>query len=82
MFTTDYFIDAFQTGKKLFVTSFVQDEKTKDALTDFIDQQTEYTKQAYSAGVALSSKLGDQVVATMSNLPKFDLAKAFDTSSK
>jgi hypothetical protein len=82
MFTPNYFIEAFQTGKKLFVTSFVQDEKIKDALTNFIDQQTAYTKQAVTAGISLTSTLGDQVVDTLTNLPKFDLAKAFTTPAK
>jgi hypothetical protein len=49
MFTLDTTIDAVQTGKKQFVKTFIQDEKIAEALNQFIDNQTEYTKKATKA---------------------------------
>ena len=38
-------IDAIQAGKTSWINTFVQDEKLKTPLQNFVDTQTEYTKQ-------------------------------------
>jgi len=45
MFTLDAMVDAIQTGKKTFVNTFVTNEKAKDAMVEFIDTQSEYTRK-------------------------------------
>lgn len=38
-------IDTVQSGKKIFVDTFVKHEELAKSMTDFVDHQTEYTKQ-------------------------------------
>ena len=38
-------IDTVQTGKKIFVDTFVKHEELAKTMNNFVDQQTEYTKQ-------------------------------------
>lgn len=67
----DFFIDAFQGGKKQIVNSFVQNDGIKDALNQFIDAQTAYTKQAVNATMTAGSKLVDEAKKMAKDLPKF-----------
>ena len=75
MFTADYYIDTVQNGKKTFVNTFVQHDAIKTALNDFIDAQTEYTKQATQASLATSTKLASESVKAFQEASKFDYAK-------
>jgi hypothetical protein len=50
-------VDAIQSAKKQFVTTFVQNEKVKEALTGFIDAQAQYTKDAITAGSVATTKV-------------------------
>jgi hypothetical protein len=50
-------VDAIQSAKKQAVTTFVQHEKVREALTGFIDAQATYTKDAITAGTVAASKV-------------------------
>lgn len=75
MFTADYYIDAVQTGKKTFVNTFVQNESLKQAINDFVDAQTEYTKQATKVAIDSSTKIASEGVKALQEAYKFDYAK-------
>ena len=89
MFTLDATIDAVQTGKKQFVSTFVQNETVAKALNSFIDAQTEYTKKAVKAGTDAAITLGQESVKLAQDAMKVDyskfgegFAKAFYATSK
>ena len=44
MFTPDYFITSVQNAKRYVVSTFVQDEKIKQGLNDYIDAQENFVK--------------------------------------
>lgn len=67
----DFFIDAFQGGKKQVVGAFIKNEGIRDALYGFIDAQTAYTKQAVNATMTAGSKLVDEGKKALQDLPKF-----------
>jgi hypothetical protein len=75
MFTLDATIDAVQTGKKKFVDTFVQNEKTKSAMIDFIDAQTEYTKKASKVGMDTFATLTSEAVKMVQDAAKIDYTK-------
>jgi hypothetical protein len=50
-------VDSVQSAKKQFVSTFVQNEKIKEALNGFVDAQASYTKDAITAGSVASSKV-------------------------
>ena len=78
MFTPDTTIDFVQTSKKNFVnTVFAQNEKIADALNQFVDAQTAYTKSAVKAGTDVATKLSAEAVKAAQEVAKFDYAKAF-----
>lgn len=51
-------VDAIQTAKKTFVSTFVQNEQLKNILNDFVDAQSVYTKSAIDAGIKVSTDIG------------------------
>ncbi len=59
MFNTFAFqgVDAIQSAKKQFVSTFVQHKQIKEALNGFIDAQAEYTKDAITAGSVAATKV-------------------------
>jgi hypothetical protein len=63
-------VDAIQTSKKIFVDTFVKHEGLAKSLNEFVDAQTNYTKQAIDA----SMKAGNEVYNTV-----FDRAFYTDT---
>jgi len=75
MFTFDTAIDAVQTGKKQFVKTFVNNEKIADALNEFIDAQTSYTKSAVGTATKTATTLGKEAMNHMETAAKFDYAK-------
>jgi hypothetical protein len=75
MFTYDATIDAVQTGKKQFVKTFVTDEKIADALNQFIDNQTEYTKKAVKATIDAGITVIQETVKHAQEAAKFDYTK-------
>ena len=74
MFTLDTTIDAVQTGKKQFVKTFVTDEKIAEALTQFVDNQTEYTKKAVKATVDAVNTVLHETVKHSQEAAKIDYA--------
>ena len=75
MFSYDATIDAVQTGKKQFVKTFVTDEKIADALNQFIDNQTEYTKKAVKATIDAGTTVIQETVKHAQEAAKFDYTK-------
>lgn len=59
MFNTFAFqaVDSVQSAKKQFVSTFVQNDKIKEALNGFVDAQASYTKDAITAGSVAASKV-------------------------
>lgn len=79
MFTLDSTIDAVQTGKKTFVKTFVQNERIAEAMNDYVDTQTEYTKKALKATSDMFANIASESVKAMQEASKFDLAKINET---
>ena len=50
-------IDTVQTGKKIFVDTFVKHEELAKTMNNFVDQQTEYTKQTVDNFAKFGSEL-------------------------
>ena len=75
MFTYDATIDAVQTGKKQFVKTFITDEKIADALNQFIDNQTEYTKKAAKATIDAGTTVVQETIKHAQEAAKFDYTK-------
>lgn len=75
MFSADAIIDTVQTGKKTFVNTFVQNEKVKEALVEFIDAQSDYTKKAAKVGQDTFSRVATETVKQAQDAMKFDYAK-------
>ena len=75
MFSYDATIDAVQTGKKQFVKTFVTDEKIADALNQFIDNQTEYTKKAVKATLDAGTTVVQETIKHAQEAAKFDYTK-------
>lgn len=80
MFTTDFFIDSFQNGKKQLVNTFVTHDGVKKALIEFVDTQTSYTKSAVKATTEVATKLATESTKTLVEFTKFDLSKFFKNS--
>lgn len=59
MFNTFAFqaVDSVQSAKKQFVSTFVQNEKIKEALNGFVDAQASYTKDAITAASVSVTKV-------------------------
>jgi len=83
MFTLDTTIDAIQTGKKNFVnTVFAQNKTVADALNQFVDAQTAYTKSAVKAGTDVATTLASEGVKTAQEAAKVDFSKVTETFTK
>lgn len=59
-------VDTVQTSKKIFVDTFVKHKELAKSLNEFVDTQTEYTKNA----VNHTLKLGNTVQGYLTN-PEF-----------
>jgi predicted transcriptional regulator len=75
MFTIDSFVDTVQTSKKQFVNTFVTNKAVADAMNQFIDQQSDYTKKAAKAGTDAVTIITNETVKAMQNATKFDYVK-------
>ena len=75
MFTLDQAIDAVQNGKKQFVKTFVTNETVAEALTSFVDAQSDYTKKAAKVGVDTMTTLASETTKAIQNSLKFDYVK-------
>lgn len=80
MFTLDATIDSIQTAKKTAIsTVFAKQEKVADALHQFVDAQTAYTKSAAKASTEVANKLYSETVRMTQDAMKYDWAKHFDS---
>ena len=61
MFNTFTFqaVDGIQNAKKEFVSTFVPQAEIKKALTGFVDAQTQYTKDAITAGSVAFTQIAE-----------------------
>ena len=75
MFTLDTTIDTVQTGKKTLVNTFVTNEAVKEALINFVDAQTAYTKEAVKAGTNAFTTVAKETVSAIQSASKFDYTK-------
>lgn len=72
MFTADFYIDSFQTGKKQLIDAFVTHEGLKSVLKDFVDSQTEYTKAAVKSGTDIGTRFIEETVNGMFAVSRLD----------
>jgi hypothetical protein len=79
MFTLDSTLDAVQTGQKTFVKTFVQNDRIAQAMNEYVDTQTEYTKKALKATSDMFSNITSESVKAMQEASKFDLTKINET---
>lgn len=75
MFAFDTVIDQVQSAKKQFVKTFVTDTKIADALNEFVDSQTEYTKRATKATMDATSTVVNETIKHVQDAAKFDYNK-------
>lgn len=75
MFTTDAMIDAVQTAKKTWVKTFITNEHIADAMNQFVDNQTEYTKKAVKATTDAATEIAAETTKMVKESAKFDYAK-------
>ena len=68
MLFANQIIDTFQNGKKNFVNTFVTNESMKTTMLDFVDAQTEYTKEAVKKLSGLTSSLSMQLINETSKM--------------
>lgn len=80
MFTLDSTIDSIQTAKKTAIsTVFAKQEKVADALNQFVDAQTAYTKSVVKASTDVASKLYSEGIRCSQEAMKYDWTKHFDS---
>ena len=77
MFALDSTIDTIQTGKKMFVSTFVTNEAIAKAMNEFVDAQTEYTKKAVKAGTNAVTTFGEETTKAFNSISKFDWNKFY-----
>jgi hypothetical protein len=75
MFTVDSMVDTIQNSKKQFVNIFVQNKVIAQALNDFVDAQSEYTKNAFKTNFDAGSRVTQELVRSATELTKFDYSK-------
>lgn len=72
-------VDAIQTSKKIFVDTFVKHEGLAKSFNEFVDAQTDYTKQAVDASI----KAGNEVYKTVTDRTFYtDTAKSMQEAAK
>ena len=75
MFTTDAIIDAVQTAKKTWVKTFVTNDHIAEAMNEFVDNQTEYTKKAVKATTDAATQIAAETTKVVKEAGKFDYVK-------
>ena len=56
----DNFIDTIQNYKKSFVSTYITDKGSRDALNKFVDAQTEFTKQSFKTAEYFGKEVQNQ----------------------
>lgn len=75
MFALDTTIDTIQNGKKQFVNTFVTNKEIAKSLNNFVDAQSEYTKQAVKAGQIAATTITYEITKLAQEAMKFDWDK-------
>lgn len=75
MITADYYIDQIQTSKKAMIKFLVVNETLARSMNDFVDHQTEYTKNFVSSANKLVSDMTTEVMKSSQEAMKFDYVK-------
>lgn len=75
MFTIDAAIDTVQNGKKTLVNAFVFHDGLKDAMVNFIDAQTAYTKDAFRATNDMVNAVSKETFSAVHSMIKTDYTK-------
>jgi 23S rRNA maturation mini-RNase III len=75
MFTPDIAIDSIQSTKKQLVKAFVSNPTMADALNQFVDTQTEYTKTIVKAGTDAWTTMTQETSRIVTESTKFDYVK-------
>ena len=75
MFTPDLVIDSIQSTKKQVVKAFVSNPTMADALNQFVDTQTEYTKTIVKAGTDAWTTMSQETSRILTESTKFDYVK-------
>jgi len=75
MFGYETVIDTVQDNKKMLVKSFVTNEAVSSALTNFIDAQTKYTKEAFKVGIDTATAVLNETIKAQKEATKFDYIK-------
>ena len=68
-------VDTIQGTKTQFVKTFVTNETVAEALTSFVDAQSDYTKKAAKVGVDTLTTLASETTKAIQNSLKFDYVK-------
>ena len=69
-------IDMVQTAKKSFVDFYVPHEKLKTTLNEFVDTQTEYTKDAVATFTKVGTDLGQLFISKNFYQESLDIFKS------
>lgn len=77
MFAYDTVIDTIQNGKKELVKMTVKNDKIAQALNEFVDAQTEYTKNAVDASISTAKAISSELTQVAMQPVKFDHEKMF-----
>ena len=75
MFTPDAIIDAVQSAKKTWVKTFVTNEHIAEAMNEFVDGQSAYTKQAVKATTDAATHITAETTKAIKEAGKFDYVK-------
>jgi phage-related baseplate assembly protein len=75
MFTAENIIDTIQTSKKQVVNTYITNKAMAEALNQFVDAQTEYTKNIVKAGTDAFTTLTQESIKAAQSSLKFDYAK-------
>jgi hypothetical protein len=75
MFGYETVIDTVQDNKKLMVKSFVTNQAVSTALSNFIDAQTKYTKEAFKVGIDTATAVLNETIKAQKETMKFDYMK-------
>lgn len=75
-------VDTIQSTKKIAVDTFVKHEGLAKSLNEFVDTQTEYTKQAIDASVKAGTNVYNAITDKTFYTDTLEAAKASFTQKK
>lgn len=82
MFTLDATLDAVQNSQKLAVKTLVRNEVVADAMTKYVEAQTEFTRQTMKAGTDMATVVSQEMIKSMSEISKADTSRLFENTNK